>query len=314
MKRRLAAVLLGCLGGLAVAEIGLRVASLWAPEQPVLVERVASSRAAQIRRWPETDTSGPRLVVVGDSYTFGHGVPVDQAYPALLAQNLAARDVTVVSYSQSGWNTRRELRSLEDDFDLLAPDLLILGYCLNDAEPRPTSHMLAARPDLVPWRPQGFLQTRLARHSRLYLRLRQAADSLRLRPALHAYYRGLYDDPENLAAWRHALDKLGRLASRRSVPPVLVVFPIFDSDLDSEYAYRDLHGEVAAIARELGFHVLDLLPAYADRRGRDLALVPYSDPHPSPLAHAIAARAIAGYLEGEGLLESTPRGRARRAP
>ncbi len=251
--------------------------------------------------------AGTRIVVVGDSYTFGHGVERESTFPSLLASELAAHDVAVVAYSRSGWNTRREQIALEDDFDRLAPEVLILAYCLNDAEPRSTGRMLSERADLLPWRPEGRLESLLVRHSLLFRRAALQLDAIRLRPRLREYYHGLYRNPENLAVWLRALDRIERLASRRRVPVVLVVFPIFDSDLDSDYSYRDLHERVTTVGRERGFEVLDLLPFYADTPGRELSLVPFTDPHPNRLAHAIAAREIARFLERRDLLSDASR-------
>ena len=73
---------------------------------------------------------------------------------------------------------------------------------------------------------------------------------------------------------------------------VLMIFPIFDSPLDHRYAYHNLHARVAEAASSAGLEVLDLLPSYKGLDGRDLAVVPYSDAHPSPLAHSIAAETI----------------------
>ena len=309
--RRLAALLLGCLAGLAIAEAALRVAAGRAPEETEIVRRHPPPEGPQIRVWSAAGASGPRLLVVGDSYTFGHGVRQEDAFPHRLVQQLEPRGVTVVSYSRPGWNTRDELRALKKHLDAAVPDVLVLGYCLNDAEPYPTMRMMEQRPDLHPWQPKRPLETWLASRSHLFASVTRAVDTMRRRPLLRDYYRNLYRDSDNLTAWRRSLERIARLARQRRLPAVLVIFPIFDSDLDSDYAYRSLHATVAAIGEEVGFQVLDLLPTYAARPGREMALVPFSDPHPSAQAHAIAAREIARFLEDRGLV--TTRGKPGRA-
>lgn len=314
-RYRLAGVALGALAGLALAEGGARLAARLTPLPPEPVGRQIYLRGVQVARWNEGDDVRARVLVVGDSFTFGHGVRRDEAYPARLARELEPWRVEVVSYSQPGWNTRALVRSLKSDLELADPDVLVLGFCLNDAEPRPTARMLADRPDLESWQPEGRFETWLATHSALFARARLAVDSLRLRPRLRAYYRSLYSDPESFAAWRLSLERLAKLARQQGIPAAVVIFPIFDSDL-RPYPYREVHATVAATAGELGFRVLDLLPVYEGRRGRELALVPYTDPHPSPLAHALAAEAIAVFLRREGLAggEAGAVGRGDGAP
>lgn len=88
---------------------------------------------------------------------------------------------------------------------------------------------------------------------------------------------------------------------------MLAVFPIFDSPLDRRYPYRDLHAKIGDTAREKGIRSLDLLSAYEGMDFRSLQVAP-ADPHPSALAHRLAAERIFEYLEAEGLLS----GRQRR--
>ncbi len=299
-RRRIASVAVGLAVGLLLAELALRVVSLLGAPAPEPVERYVWPDRPHVRRWPAEGATGPRLLIAGDSFTFGAGVDETEAYPYLVAAELADYDVEVIAYSQPGWNTRALARDLARHLDEIDPDVFVLGLCLNDPERYPTARMLAERPDLQPWSPTGFERT-LATASSLYRRTRLALDAIRLRPKLRAYYRGLYES-ENLAEWRDSLDKTRRLTRRLKVPAVLVVFPIFESDIDSDYAYGDLHDLVVEIATESGFEALDLRPAYADLPGRELALVPFTDPHPSRLAHAIAAREIARFLVARGLV------------
>jgi lysophospholipase L1-like esterase len=263
--------------------------------------RAVPSFGPIISRWPENGAEArarPRILVVGDSFTAGRGVGLDQVYPARLAAELErlGHPTEVVSFSFPGWNTRTEAAALKQRIEGLDPDLLLVGYCLNDAEKRPTGEATSDRPDLRPWSPTGPAGRFLDAHSRLFSRTRRALDTLRLRPILRRYYAQLYEDEEGLRLWRGALGSLERMAADRSIPAVLVIFPIFDSDPDSDYPYRKLHDLVDKTGAELGYRVLDLFNLYEGREGRDLALVPFTDPHPSALAHDLAGQGIARYL------------------
>ena len=54
---------------------------------------------------------------------------------------------------------------------------------------------------------------------------------------------------------------------------------------------------IEAAATNAGIEVLDLLRAYEGFDGRDLAVVAFSNAHPSPLAHRVAADQILSRLE-----------------
>ncbi len=318
MLKRTLALGLGLAAGVFLLELALRLVGAVrpAPEPPLM--RQLPQPGPIISSWSSgssqsatdsTESPIPRILVVGDSFTVGRGVALDEVYPARLAAELGERGhpAEVVSLSFPGWNTRTEATALARQIDRLDPDLLIIGHCLNDAERQPTGQATSDRPELRPWAPTGSVEIFLAAHSRLFFRIRSALDTLRLRPILRSYYGGLYDDDEGRRLWRRSLKALRRIAADRSIPAVLVVFPIFDSDLDSDYSYRRLHTLVQQTAEELGYLALDLLGVYEGLAGQDLALVPFTDPHPSALAHDIAGREIARYLERGELLRPRPR-------
>lgn len=71
-----------------------------------------------------------------------------------------------------------------------------------------------------------------------------------------------------------------------------MVFPIFDSQVDADYRYHDLHELMERTTAELGIESLDLRLAYQGVDANRLAVTPFTDPHPSELAQRIAADAI----------------------
>jgi lysophospholipase L1-like esterase len=86
-----------------------------------------------------------RILVLGDSVTFGHGAVHD--YPSLLESQLQAWrpgvDWQVWNLGVPGYNTRQELTYLNEVAAAYQPDLVILGFYLNDIigngpEPRAT--------------------------------------------------------------------------------------------------------------------------------------------------------------------------------
>ena len=77
-----------------------------------------------------------RILVLGDSVTFGHGAVFETTYPYLLEQRLKAWnpsiDWQVWNLGVPGYNTRQELRYLQEVGPSFQPDLVIVGFFPND--------------------------------------------------------------------------------------------------------------------------------------------------------------------------------------
>lgn len=77
-----------------------------------------------------------RILVLGDSVTFGHGATFETTYPFLLEQRLRdwRPDVAweVWNLGVPGYNTRQELSYLQEVGPRFDPDLVIIGFYPND--------------------------------------------------------------------------------------------------------------------------------------------------------------------------------------
>jgi hypothetical protein len=77
-----------------------------------------------------------RILVLGDSVTFGHGAVFETTYPYLLERRLKSWnpsiDWQVWNLGVPGYNTRQELRYLQEVGPSFQPDLVIVGFFPND--------------------------------------------------------------------------------------------------------------------------------------------------------------------------------------
>ena len=76
-----------------------------------------------------------RILVLGDSFAFGWGVELEQAWHLRMARALAARDgrtVEVVTAGVPGWGPLQQFVFLEQSGLDLAPDLVLWQLCTND--------------------------------------------------------------------------------------------------------------------------------------------------------------------------------------
>jgi hypothetical protein len=254
-----------------------------------------------------------RIAFLGDSFTFGEGVRDADTFCEQAARLLqescgpSAPRFEGLNFGVGGHNTTQSLYVLQRFALPAEPDLVVLGFVLNDAEP-----------PLLRWNER---QQRVVRRkveddfleaagqprppaSPLY-RLRTAQVAWRLlagrRRTGHTveHYRALYaPGAEGWSASRDALRAIAALCRERGIPCYVVCFPIL-LHLDQDYPFAELHAEVGRAAGAAGAVFVDLLPAFRGREAAELWVHP-TDQHPNEVAHAIAARALVERLRADG--------------
>jgi GDSL-like Lipase/Acylhydrolase family len=106
----------------------------WFAGVPTRINRLGfrDNREYQLAKSPRTI----RIVVLGDSVTFGHGSIYEHSYPFLLEQRLKAWrpdvDWQVWNLGVPGYNTSQELAQLLELGPRFDPDLVVVGFYEND--------------------------------------------------------------------------------------------------------------------------------------------------------------------------------------
>ena len=243
-----------------------------------------------------------RLVFLGDSFTFGEGVHYQDTYPEVAARLLRKEGQRVESCNLGvgGYNTTQEAEVLRlFGFDL-KPDVVVLGYTLNDAEPPlfqvdPTSGQPVRRPR------EAFIEAEAAPRrppdSPLYrLRLAQAIWQVQRQRHLTKqtvdYYLSLHaPSSEGRIESERALREIITQCRQRGVPCIVVMFPLL-YDLSGNYPFKAIHEEIGQVVRQAGGRFIDLLPALMGQDARALIVHP-TDQHPNETVHALAGRMVA---------------------
>ena len=242
-----------------------------------------------------------RVLVIGDSYTWGYAVLEEEAYPQVAERLLAERgrpDIEVINGGVPDYNSRQERRLLEQLIPIYQPDAIFLAYVVNDAEP---STSMPTAPEEV------------YRHSRSWF-LTEAADRLNRRvfrrrvfPSAKEVVGSNYLDgfDEGSVKWRdsrEAIREMRDLSAAAGSPFTVLMLPDFTQAFDERYGLLKIHEAVARWGRELNVPVFDLLPLF---RGEDHTkfLVPW-DGHPNAEAH----RRIAAFLVSR-IIKEPPSGR-----
>ena len=256
-----------------------------------------NSRGYRDRERSQAKPPGVRRVVsLGDSFAWGASVEFEDAYPQRLERGLSRRrreTWEVVNLALPGMNTVDQAAQLVDEGMAYGPDVVLLGYVLNDSEDSQAAEARRAIEWSEPKERHGLLDrsalVRLVRG-----RLWATAENRRRVSG----YKSMYaDSAPGWVAGRKALKAMGALCRERGVPFVVAIFPLFGNPLDDSYPFAEIHAKVAQAAGEAGAKVVDLLPAYRGLRWDLLVVDGVDDEHPNEIAHRIAAGVILHALD-----------------
>ena len=261
-----------------------------------------------------------RVLVLGDSSNFGHGVDGDEMWSSqlevLLAPRLEGRSLHVLNGACPGWTTYQARVFLDEIGLAYEPDLVIAGFnndpgpdYLGDAQ-RLTSGPVRALNGVL-WR------------SELYLLVREAvlASVRRLQPVAYQHYTarqagkaptyGKLGETESttlvprvpMAAFLANLRALHEQGEQRGYRFVWIDMPINRSqpELVERYVDPDYRAAVQDLADELGFPVVQADRAFAEYPPGRLHL-PRHVFHPDPRGHRLIADLVAHTLSVEGLV------------
>lgn len=250
-----------------------------------------------------------RIVCIGDSFTFGWGIPVERCWVRLLEHELrrGGADIRTVNCGAAGAIVADEYQwGLQHRFGALQPDCVIVTLCLNDLLPSNGLCVLGR----VQQRPSGFLLFD-------YVRAALAGDPLALDPdidwvslLLHlpkeqsdaagmtgheAPYEAMWPQGTPQAALRSMRD----WCRERGIRLLVVLWPFLQGlETGTAYPFAKMHELVAQFCRLESLPFLDLLPVLRNHRTRDLWVTP-ADMHANPTAHALVTPHLAAFVRAE---------------
>lgn len=231
-----------------------------------------------------------RILVLGDSMTFGWGTSAENTYPKVLEKllnqfsrsasnpwNMASK-YEVINAGVGNYNTVQEVTYFKDRGIHLQPDMVLLGFYLNDAEKTPE-------------RSSGFLRE----HSYFYVLFSLVWDVLQrtigLKSGYKDYYLNLYS--ETNPGWLECQSAIKTLVDKcqtEDIKLVIVLIPELHQPAEN-YAFGKIHTLITRIGRSYKVPIIDLLNRFRGVVPQTLWVSP-SDPHPSAKAHAIMANGI----------------------
>jgi lysophospholipase L1-like esterase len=241
-----------------------------------------------------------RILLLGDSMTFGSGIREETSFAALLERALDARgdgrDYEILNFGTSGYNTVQERNLLRMKGPSLEPDLVLVGFFSNDIDP---------------FRFAGQIDPR----HRLLVKIKEAVrENFRLYPFLHGRLQRLRQrfapsnaDAQTLSGESPGFDEaIAALADIRDLAAgygarVLVVLIPKLKGLDGDYPLARFDADFLAACAARGIPAANLLPHFRGEDASKLWLRP-DDGHPNERGHEILATGIYREMEKAGAL------------
>ncbi|MBK7975535.1 MAG: hypothetical protein IPK07_20370 [Deltaproteobacteria bacterium] len=280
-------------------------------------ERVPGAQLAEIThdslgfRGDERPLAKPpgtfRILALGDSITYGAGIPLERTYPKVLESLLggATTRIEVWNGGTIGYNARQEALWLERSGLAIQPDLVLVAACANDLGPRQvestTRDGIVIReyaPPLVPLVLGAGPRARAITERSALARFAQRAGAR----FSHGAAAAPILDPQaeaNAAAYRRIRDHAAAAGARTA----LVVFPMLGATDDGLEAVRR---RIVEIGVALEIPTLDLADAFRALPPAELRLVATDPWHPNATGHALAAQEAARLLREEHLVPEAP--------
>lgn len=239
-----------------------------------------------------------RVVCLGDSLTFGWGVPEELCWVRLLENELRRDGSDVRTINCGGTMTvcaDEYWFGLKNRFVAFQPDVVVMTLCLNDLIP--SSGLFVMGPSSET-KLSDVLAGKTARSPLDLDPTFPWVEKLLALPDAEGRAAGLYgiDKPFD-AMWaqqgpQRAMHDAKAFCDQRGIRLVVTLWPFLQGlGPNRWYPFQPLHDTVAAFCATEQIELVDVLPALREIPQEDLWVTP-ADMHPNPKGHRLATAAI----------------------
>lgn len=253
------------------------------------VEVATNAKGQRDREIPYERTPGVlRIAMVGDSLTEGWGVPFEETFSKRIERlyEAAGTKAEVVNLGVGNWNTVQEVQYFLTKGYQYKPDIVVLNYFVNDAEPTPARR---TEPSLL----LQYCYSCVFFKGRIDTVLRQFTSA---RQDYAEFYLGLYDGGKS-ETWLAAKAAIKRLADYCKANDIkLLVAHLPELHDVQNYRFGLVTDLVRQAASENQVPFVDVLPNLQSQPSASLWVTP-PDPHPNGFANEFIAAGLFDALQ-----------------
>jgi lysophospholipase L1-like esterase len=224
-----------------------------------------------------------RIMMLGDSTTFGWGVRQEDTAAKFLERKLNAHlppgygKVEVIDAGVGNYNTVQEVTYYRTRGRAFHPDLVVLVFFINDPEPVPVEKksFLIDRSYLIAFATNRF--DGILRH-------------VGVRPDWKQYYASLYDDDRpGFQACKEALRGLAYSTQRDRAKALVAILPELHQINGDSYPFRAAHEKIKDVMTMEHVPVVELIDGLKDHGPEETLWVTPLDDHPNAKANDLVS-------------------------
>lgn len=241
------------------------------------------------------DKDSYKIIILGDSLTYGAGVSLEETYAKILEKklnNLGDKKYEIFNLGVFGYGTTQECELLKVKGLKYNPNLVILSYVLND----PMEFSCRIK----------FLNIPISCRLKSLLLQSQFLFFCRnnIRNIFPQEYKQQYSLKLDEEEWERAtkpFEELSKISQEKNIPIIVIIFPLL-KDFNN-YQWVNVHSKIKDISEIQGFSVLDMYDYYKTYKSEDLQINKEDVYHINKQGHEIAANAIFKKLINTGILK-----------
>lgn len=247
-----------------------------------------------------------RVVIIGDSITFGAGVELKNTYAKQLETllHLNKKTYQVINAGVSHYQFEHYYILITEGYlDKLAPDHIIIGFCINDVRPKYYAHpsyLVARNSNRTPRERLIFISKRLVENVALFALYERVVNSTRFGRERYElrWIHSVMDSWENHDLVRNLtrmLAEVKEVLAKKGIRLSVVIFPELHQLLD-DVKYGMPRDKILSILKGLNIEYIDLYDSF---KGRDNVRQYFlaGDPvHFTAMGHQIIAKQIESEL------------------
>ena len=246
-----------------------------------------------------------RVLILGDSFTYGSGVPDDEAvFPELLEYDLnqeyaeQGTKIEILNGGIPGSHTGdwvELLTTVQDSYTDI--DVILIVFFLRDGTQTTSigGFFGPIRDELEENNRNSFLY-QYSYFFRLYQDTRDKAYlSKKYSQALNESYLGNHKQTEEWEIAKSNILKIKEIGESIDAEVGLVIFPVL-VELNANYPFKEICDVIGEFSSENGIPTHSLLPDFMGENGPDLWVSSYNQ-HPNEKGHEIAANSMLPFLK-----------------
>ena len=233
-----------------------------------------------------------RILTIGDSFTYGSGVNLCNTWPKQLERklsNITSKKIEVINGGRNGLETTNELKYLKDRGIKFKPDMVIVGYFLNDATLKASNVLITNR---IRKGHVAISNNSMETNSHLLRFLYKTIEKQKLtKSTIKEYHDSYFNNTELWEKNKKALLGLKTFSEKENFTLIVVIFPILYDLKDNTYPFIDIIHTIDSFLKENNIHSHSLLPYFQGYKEKNLWLT-INNAHPNEKGHEIASSGI----------------------